>query len=420
VTESSKYNLHNHVLLRAKGSTLSNDIQKMFLACCSGIEVNLSLSKIIRFFNDVHLNLVPFDYHTPKCLICGNRFKRNRKSDKLCRDCVKSDLSVCKCGEVLYRQESCNTCSVAVRKERFTAANADSWVECPECGFRAPDISLHLLLKHRINSPAASGINVKSEMKKRQMCGEKNPGFNHGGVLSPFSAKFKHYKNSEEHAKGLAAVVDKSRSTRRSHPERRAQRIEYWLDKGYSLEDAVTLRSERQRTFTLAKCVRDHGKSEGTLKWRERQVKWQRTLDAKSPDEKARINRARTKGRIKSSAGEKDLLKRIEAHFPDAVGQFMIKRTDHQGRFYLFDIKCGDKIIEYNGDYWHANPAKYPDDMKFYRGGSYITAKQIHERDTQKLDCAREAGFEVFVVWESDFKENKDRVVEQCLNFLKS
>lgn len=28
-------------------------------------------------------------------------------------------------------------------------------------------------------------------------------------------------------------------------------------------------------------------------------------------------------------------------------------------------------------------------------------------------------GYEVLVVWESDYRKNKEKVIEQCLNYLK-
>lgn len=39
--------------------------------------------------------------------------------------------------------------------------------------------------------------------------------------------------------------------------------------------------------------------------------------------------------------------------------------------------------------------------------------------DKEKIKCARSKGYDVFIVWESDFKTNKQKVINECLNFLK-
>ena len=57
--------------------------------------------------------------------------------------------------------------------------------------------------------------------------------------------------------------------------------IEWWLNQGYSEEEAKIKRSERQSTFSLEKCITKHGEEEGTRIWKERQVKWQNTLQSR-------------------------------------------------------------------------------------------------------------------------------------------
>lgn len=58
------------------------------------------------------------------------------------------------------------------------------------------------------------------------------------------------------------------------HPEKMNTKIEFWLDKGYSKKDANQKLKERQKTFTLEKCIQKYGKNEGTKKYNERQKKW--------------------------------------------------------------------------------------------------------------------------------------------------
>lgn len=66
--------------------------------------------------------------------------------------------------------------------------------------------------------------------------------------------------------------------------------IGYWTNKGYSEDEAKLKLSERQRTFTLEKCVEKYGEAEGRNRWEARQNKWITTLSLKSKEEIKRIN----------------------------------------------------------------------------------------------------------------------------------
>jgi len=66
--------------------------------------------------------------------------------------------------------------------------------------------------------------------------------------------------------------------------------IEYYLSKNYSLEEATSILSERQSTFSLEKCISRYGIEEGTTVFNNRQVLWQNTLKAKPQEEIDLIN----------------------------------------------------------------------------------------------------------------------------------
>lgn len=63
---------------------------------------------------------------------------------------------------------------------------------------------------------------------------------------------------------------DKSRNT---------TQIGFWMKRGYSEDEAKVIVSERQKTFTLDKCVKKYGIDEGLKVHTERQLKWQKTLN---------------------------------------------------------------------------------------------------------------------------------------------
>jgi hypothetical protein len=66
--------------------------------------------------------------------------------------------------------------------------------------------------------------------------------------------------------------------------------IEYYLERGYSEAEAKELIKERQSTGRLDKFIERYGEEEGTERWKERQIKWQKTLNDKPEDKKLEIN----------------------------------------------------------------------------------------------------------------------------------
>ena len=77
------------------------------------------------------------------------------------------------------------------------------------------------------------------------------------------------------------------------------------------------------------------------------------------------------------------------------------------GLTYFFDFFLPEHnlLLEYQGDYWHANPAKHPSGsrIKIRRNGETVV-DEIWARDAQKKAAAEALGYRVVYVWESDYK----------------
>jgi len=82
---------------------------------------------------------------------------------------------------------------------------------------------------------------------------------------------------------------------------------------------------------------------------------------------------------------------------------------------YYYDFAYKNKIIEYNGDFWHANQEMYSSDDSFKNG---ILASEIWEKDTKKTTFAKMAGYDILVIWHSEYKKDKVGILEKCLKFL--
>jgi len=86
---------------------------------------------------------------------------------------------------------------------------------------------------------------------------------------------------------------------------------------------------------------------------------------------------------------------------------------------YWYDFAINKKIIEVDGDYWHANPKVYDKNHLFhFPGNKTMFAFQIWKRDNIKNKIAIKNGFKTLRIWEKDIKENPDNVNTKILTFL--
>jgi hypothetical protein len=78
-------------------------------------------------------------------------------------------------------------------------------------------------------------------------------------------------------------------------------------------------------------------------------------------------------------------------------------------------------VIEFQGDYWHANPKKYgSEDLIHYKNHKKIKAEEVWEMDEARkrviqtaLDC------KVVYIWEMDFVNDNDGVIERLIKEIK-
>ena len=129
-----------------------------------------------------------------------------------------------------------------------------------------------------------------------------------------------------------------------------------------------------------------YDEEEGEKRWKAKTEKWMNTLNSKSDEEINEINRRKVKksGCFYSKA-EKDIFNYLKKIFPKLTEQFCLKDINSNKRF-LYDMALDDKIIEFNGDFWHANPLKY--DETFINPYTKETFKEIRIKDDRKLKTA--------------------------------
>ena len=247
----------------------------------------------------------------------------------------------------------------------------------------------------------------------------KNPFTGHGKELSPFSKDFNGYKDMNEKEKEKAVLE----ATKHNVVGRNTNQKEYWMKKGYTEKEAEQLVSQRQQTFSKEICIEKHGEKEGLKIWQERQDKWQATLDAKSPEEKERIARAKMCGGKGYSMISQEMFWKIYEKIKTVVDTDQIyfatyNRLTHKddgteknyeyffitedGEHFFLDFLLRNKkrIIEFDGDYWHGE------------------ARGNQERDRIREQKLKDAGYEIWRVSERDYKREPVAMVYEAVQFL--
>lgn len=238
---------------------------------------------------------------------------------------------------------------------------------------------------------------------------------------SPFSKEFVNHKNENEHKEFISKVDKKRVST---------SQIEYYLIRGHSAEEAKKLQSERQKTFSLKLCIEKYGEEEGLKIFKDRQERWQNTLNSKSIEEKLEINRKRAAPLLAkygdddrvSSAMSQNFFDKVYDRLPiqyqdscmyERLNSEMIVENYHTGNNYYLDfyieIDGIKKVIEFNGDYWHYNPSKYTVETP-----SIIAKRKADDIRNSYISLTHE----LLVIWESEYKANEEEAIQKAVDFL--
>jgi hypothetical protein len=280
-------------------------------------------------------------------------------------------------------------------------------------------------------------------------------------TMSPeVSAKLSHSLDSftkrygdEEGSRKWKAYRNKmsSKNTFGAFAERRGWTHDEWSD------------YNKRRAVTLANLVAKYGEEEGTKRWNtycEKQRTAGNTIEyfieklgeVAGPIKYAEVckakgitleNMIRVHGRDAGVARYHSWLEATNGNYvslsasqfvKDVVNMLPNDTIFHEGvfgkefciwedRVYMFDLVITSpvkKVVEFNGDFWHASPLKYgPDDVVKHRGGSKI-AKDIWEADERKIQAIRKRGFEVLTVWESEYVADMVGTADRVVTWIMS
>jgi len=94
--------------------------------------------------------------------------------------------------------------------------------------------------------------------------------------------------------------------------------------------------------------------------------------------------------------------------------KYIYDHVDKIGKKY--DLCYNKKIIEFNGGFWHSNPKIYgPDEIHRVKK---IKSSDIWREDKIKIEAAQKYGYDVLVIWESEYINDRDSIISKSKKFL--
>lgn len=373
------------------------------------------------------------------CKNCGKAFKTadNRK-EYCCEECLKNSkkkpikTKVCpNCGKVFEPKSNrtifcCNDCTeIYESKKKFK--NDEGVIICKECGMMGNNLLKHIGAKHgsvedycakhhctRNDLISEKSHNNLSERQKALMekgiikgfTSENNPSKGEdckNGRNSPYSLNFRGYvglSNEEKQLKINDLMNKKIESTNENCNN--PKRIEYYLSRGYSQYQSEQMLKESQQTFSLDKCIEKYGEEDGKKRWLERQEKWLNNYKKLNYSMVSQELFWKIYDLLESK--EDIYFATLDEDKQKDISGLNYEYTLHLDSGYIkpdfFDKKQG-KIIEFDGAYWHNFS-----DMK----------KKEDARRSQKII---DNGYKLFKVDELDYRKNPEKILQECLDFLK-
>lgn len=233
-------------------------------------------------------------------------------------------------------------------------------------------------------------------MKERGMTEEEWNSFNAGRAITKENLIAKH-------------GVEVGEKMWNEYCERQAYagcKLDYFIEQYGEVEGKIKYdKLNKLKKQTASNFIRKYGEEVGLAKWRD-------------------LNRRREQ---QYSQISQELFETLDKKEPFIVpksfyaskgdGEKMIEVIDGQNRKCLYpDFLYGNKIIEFYGDYFHANPKRYSDDDMIRNK----TAKEVREANDKRTKLLVDAGYQVKIVWEYDYSHSKKKIVKECIEFLKN
>lgn len=214
--------------------------------------------------------------------------------------------------------------------------------------------------------------------------------------------------------------------------KKKACSLENFINK-YGEEEGTDIYNKK--STSLDGCILKYGEEEGTKRYEELNKKRGATLSVfinkygEEEGTKKYENFLQKTSHLYYSKMSQDLFWSVYKEIQNDFQKIFFAELNKEYYFfdndketiYLFDFLVYDnkKVIEFNGDYWHANKDTYNEnDLINYPNNVQMYAKEVWEKDRVKFDFLKSEGFDLLVVWEKEFKNDIEKTIKKCVEFL--
>lgn len=296
----------------------------------------------------------------------------------------------------------------AIKTNKFDIS--DYSYECLECGMKfANNIALgtHISQNHYTSEEYYIKFHKKSDEEGFCKWCKAPTSFNsiqHGYNNFCYNTSCNvNYYNKYENRHQCGDAISKSLIESQNMPNQ----IGYWTKKGYSEEQAKALVSERQTTNTVSAIMRRE-KCDNTTATEKRKDITKKWLDSFTKQNYSNISQElfwKIHDMIKNDYTEIYFATILNGDKVSDGTNYEYKiKTDKTIRSLDFYVKDVNKVIEFNGYYWHGKKNKHYDETK----------------DKQRFDELNKLGLNVLIINELDYYKDKTKVVEECIKFIKN
>jgi len=166
--------------------------------------------------------------------------------------------------------------------------------------------------------------------------------------------------------------------------------------------------------YTLDWFIKKYGEDLGKLKYKERCENVSKISHFRIYNKQNKQNWSKISQELFNELYKNIGSKFKKIYYGELNHEYSCGIQNHNFDFVILDNK---KVIEFNGNKYHANPELYNEnDIPLKYIGK--TAKEIWEEDRKKIEQLKKKGFSVLIIWEKDFLKNKDNVILECLKFI--
>ena len=397
------------------GLFISSSVRALFKKCDKDIEKTKEALKNYYWIEELR-GYYPNWLSCARASTMANISKEKQKEIYDREFLIKTKCQLQTCDKnIPYEMKEKSACCIthynqayAIKINKFDISDYN--YECLECGMKFTNnirLGIHISQNHSSSEQYYIKFHKKSEEEGFCKWCKTKTSFNsiqHGYNNFCYNTSCNvNYYNKYENRHECGETISKAQIESQNIPNQ----IGYWTKQGYSEEQAKALISERQTTNSVESIMKREKCDENTAIQKRKEItkKW---LDSFPKQNYSNVSQElfwHIHENIKNDYKEIHFATILNGNrVSDGTNNEYKVKTDKTVRSLDFYVKDVNRVIEFNGSYWHGKKNKHYDETK----------------DKQRFDELKNLGLNVLIINELDYYQNKSKIIEECINFIKN